>query len=94
MNQYSQVTDCRQDTFYGIQSKALYILAPFRKGGSVMLTVEEVKAAIKTSPFYEKWGDEKDIEEIISRIKAHIDPFSLYNHNVFNEVGEVYAGEF
>lgn len=57
-----------------------------------MLTVEEVRESVKASPFYEKWGDEKDIEEIINRIKAHIDPFSLYNYNVSHEVGEVYAG--
>jgi hypothetical protein len=86
--------DCRQSTKSRMQREALWVLAPFKKGGSVMLTVEEVKDAIKASPFYEKWGNEKDIEEIINRIKTHIDPFSLYNHNVFNEVGEVYAGEF
>ncbi len=57
-----------------------------------MLTVEEVKEAVKTSPFYDKWGSDKDVEEIIDRIKAHIDPFSLYNHNITGEVGEVYAG--
>jgi hypothetical protein len=63
-----------------------------KKGGSVMLTVEEVKEAVKASPFYDKWGSDKDVEEIIDRIKAHIDPFSLYNHNITGEVGEVYAG--
>lgn len=57
-----------------------------------MLTVEEVREAVKASPFYEKWGNEKDMEEIITRIKDHIDPFSLYNYNVSDGVGEVYAG--
>ncbi|MDI6800473.1 MAG: hypothetical protein QMD01_00230 [Thermodesulfovibrionales bacterium] len=57
-----------------------------------MLTVEEAKKAIKASPFYDKWGSDKDVEEIIDRIKAHIDPLSLYNHNITDEVGEVYAG--
>jgi hypothetical protein len=57
-----------------------------------MLTMEEVKEVIKESPLYDKWGKEEDLEEIINRIKAHIDPFSLYNHNVADTVGEVYAG--
>lgn len=57
-----------------------------------MLTVEEVREAVKASPFYEKWGNENDMEEIIARIKEHIDPFSLYNYNVSHCVGEVYAG--
>jgi hypothetical protein len=71
---------------------SLCIPSPFKKGGSVMLTVEEVREAVKASPFYEKWGNEKDMEEIIARIKEHIDPFSLYNYNVSHYVGEVYAG--
>lgn len=87
-----QATDCRQNTLRGMWGRALCIPSPFKKGGSVVLTVEEVREAVKASPFYEKWGNEKDIEEIINRIKAHIDPFSLYNYNVSHEVGEVYAG--
>jgi hypothetical protein len=71
---------------------SLCIPSPFKRGGSVMLTVEEVREAVKASPFYEKWGNEKDMEEIIVRIKEHIDPFSLYNYNVSDGVGEVYAG--
>ncbi|MBI5214080.1 MAG: hypothetical protein HY957_12060 [Nitrospirae bacterium] len=57
-----------------------------------MLTVEEVKEALKESPFFEKWGDENDLEEIIGRMEAYIDPFSLYNYNVSHAVGEVYGG--
>ncbi|HAK89385.1 MAG: hypothetical protein A2077_01115 [Nitrospirae bacterium GWC2_46_6] len=57
-----------------------------------MLTVEEVKEALKESPFFEKWGEGDDLEEIIGRMEAYIDPFSLYNYNVSNAVGEVYGG--
>lgn len=56
-----------------------------------MLTVDEVREAVKASPFYEKWGNDKDMEEIIDRIKEHIDPFSLYNYDVSDGVGEVYT---
>ncbi|WP_333653411.1 hypothetical protein [Dissulfurispira sp.] len=49
--------DCRQNTLRGILGISLCIPSPFKKGGSVMLTVEEVREAVKASPFYEKWGE-------------------------------------
>ncbi len=57
-----------------------------------MLTVDEVKESVRASPLYEKWGNDKDMEEIIDRIKEHIDPFSLYNYDASDGVGEVYTG--
>lgn len=55
-----------------------------------MLTVEEVREAVKASPFYEMWGNEKDLDEIINRIKEHLDPLSLYNYNSSDEMGKGY----
>lgn len=78
--------------YWNAEDIFLCIPSPLKKGGSVMLTVEEVREAVKTSPFYEKWGNEKDMEEIIIRISEFIDPFSLYNYNISHCIGEIYAG--